>query len=864
MSRFADRIRHQFSDAGSAKRAGLILLVLAAFSVVGTSAWAFWTTFGSGSASATTGTLNVPTNVTVPGTSTGTVLVSWTGSTLSNSTPAQGYYVTRIKNSDSSTAAACASSAGSLIAGPSCSDLAVPDGTFHYTVTAVYLSWSATSGASGDVTVTSSIATTTTVSSSLNPSVVGQSVMYTATVTPHSGSTTPTGLVTFKDNGTTITCTSGTQTLNGSGVATCQFTYSSVGTHSITAVYTGAGSFTTSTSTSLAQAVNQASTTTSVSSTPNPSVVGQSVTYTATVAVSAPGAGTPTGNVEFFDGGTPIATCGGATGNPLSVTTATCSQTYATVSSHTITAQYLGSTNFNASAASASLTQAVNKASTTTSVSSTPNPSVVGQSVTYTATVAVSAPGAGTPTGTVTFKDGTSTITCTSGTPALNGSGVATCTLASAGVGAHSITGVYGADANYLTSTSTAFTQTVNQASTTTSVSSTPNPSVVGQSVTYTATVAVNAPGAGTPTGTVTFKDGTSTITCTSGTPALNGSGVATCTLASTTVGAHSITGVYSGDTNFLTSTSTAFTQTVNQASTTTSVSSTPNPSVVGQSVTYTATVAVNAPGAGTPTGTVTFKDGLSTIACTGGSTTLSLGLATCQIAYTGVGTHSITTVYGSDTNFLTSTSSPAITQTVSQASTSTALTSSVNPSVVGQSVTFTATVAVNAPGAGTPTGNVEFFDGGTPIGTCGGVTGSPLSGTTATCSVSYPTVSSHTITAQYLGSTDFNASAASASLTQTVSTSLAIAAVFNDHGKIKVYFTGTGAAAYTAITVTICALNSFPCANSISVSTAGNPPAGNWTSGTSSKNLDEGTTYYAQAVQGTTSSAVFSFSPPP
>jgi len=660
MSRFADRIRHQFSDAGSAKRAGLILLVLAAFSVVGTSAWAFWTTFGSGSASATTGTLNVPTNVTVPGTSTGTVLVSWTGSTLSNSTPAQGYYVTRIKNSDSSTAAACASSAGSLIAGPSCSDLAVPDGTFHYTVTAVYLSWSATSGASGDVTVTSSIATTTTVSSSLNPSVVGQSVMYTATVTPHSGSTTPTGLVTFKDNGTTITCTSGTQTLNGSGVATCQFTYSSVGTHSITAVYTGAGSFTTSTSTSLAQAVNQASTTTSVSSTPNPSVVGQSVTYTATVAVSAPGAGTPTGNVEFFDGGTPIATCGGATGNPLSVTTATCSQTYATVSSHTITAQYLGSTNFNASAASASLTQAVNKASTTTSVSSTPNPSVVGQSVTYTATVAV------------------------------------------------------------------------------------------------------------------------------------------------------------------------------------------------------------NAPGAGTPTGTVTFKDGLSTIACTGGSTTLSLGLATCQIAYTGVGTHSITTVYGSDTNFLTSTSSPAITQTVSQASTSTALTSSVNPSVVGQSVTFTATVAVNAPGAGTPTGNVEFFDGGTPIGTCGGVTGSPLSGTTATCSVSYPTVSSHTITAQYLGSTDFNASAASASLTQTVSTSLAIAAVFNDHGKIKVYFTGTGAAAYTAITVTICALNSFPCANSISVSTAGNPPAGNWTSGTSSKNLDEGTTYYAQAVQGTTSSAVFSFSPPP
>ncbi len=56
MSRFVNHISHQFSAARPAKRAGLILLVLAAFSVVGTSAWAYWTTFGSGSASATTGT----------------------------------------------------------------------------------------------------------------------------------------------------------------------------------------------------------------------------------------------------------------------------------------------------------------------------------------------------------------------------------------------------------------------------------------------------------------------------------------------------------------------------------------------------------------------------------------------------------------------------------------------------------------------------------------------------------------------------------------------------------------------------------------------------------------------------------------
>ncbi len=206
-------------------------------------------------------------------------------------------------------------------------------------------------------------------------------------------------------------------------------------------------------------------------------MVGQSVTYTATVAVSAPGAGTPTGNVEFFDGATPIATCGGAAGNALSGTTATCSLTYATVSSHTITAQYLGSTNFNASTASASLTQTVNKASTTATVVSSSNPSVVGQSVTYTATVAVSAPGAGTPTGNVEFFDGATPIATCGGAAgnALSGT-TATCSLTYATVSSHTITAQYLGSTNFNASTASAsLTQTVNKASTTTTVVSSSN-----------------------------------------------------------------------------------------------------------------------------------------------------------------------------------------------------------------------------------------------------------------------------------------------------------------------------------------------------------------------------------------------------
>src|SRR5439155_755470 len=150
---------------------------------------------------------------------------------------------------------------------------------------------------------------------------------------------------------------------------------------------------------------------------------------------------------------------------------------------------------------------------------------------------------------------------------------------------------------------SSGVTQTVNQADTTTSVSSSANPSVFGQSVIFTVTVSAKSPGTGTPTGTVTFKeDGTTLYTET-----LAG-GAATFTTSSLSLGSHSITASYGGDGNFVTSTSSALTQTVNKPNTTTSVSSSANPSVFGQSVDFTVNVTANSPGTGNPTGTVTFK----------------------------------------------------------------------------------------------------------------------------------------------------------------------------------------------------------------------------------------------------------------
>ena len=154
-------------------------------------------------------------------------------------------------------------------------------------------------------------------------------------------------------------------------------------------------------------------------------------------------------------------------------------------------------------------------------------------------------------------------------------------------------------------------------------------------------------------------------------------------------------------------------TLTINQASTTTTLASSANPSVYGQSVTFTATVAAVAPGSGTPTGSVTLMDGSTTL----GTGTLTGGVVTFNTSTLNVASHSITAVYGGDSNFTMSTSA-ALSQAVNQDSTSTALTSSVNPIVFGQSVSFTATVTANAPGAGTPTGSISFMEGSTTLDT--------------------------------------------------------------------------------------------------------------------------------------------------
>ncbi|MDA2936856.1 Ig-like domain-containing protein, partial [Acidobacteria bacterium AH-259-A15] len=208
--------------------------------------------------------------------------------------------------------------------------------------------------------VVSQAATTTSLISSLNPSVFGQAVTLTATVTvPSPGTGTPTGTVTFSEGVTVL----GTGSVDGSGLATVTVSNLSVGSRSIDAQYSGDSSFEgSSTSTPLPQTVNTRATTTAVSL--NPSTVeedqGSQVTVTVTDIEGAGTSSIPTGNVTFVssvgtDKFTPVASC------TLDLVTASCSVTVTASggddddSLHTITASYEGSSAHTASSGSNNL-----------------------------------------------------------------------------------------------------------------------------------------------------------------------------------------------------------------------------------------------------------------------------------------------------------------------------------------------------------------------------------------------------------------------------------------------------------------------------------------------------------------------------
>ncbi len=189
------------------------------------------------------------------------------------------------------------------------------------------------------------IDTTTSLATTPNPSAYGQSVVFTAGVSPSSGTGTPTGSITFLDGATVL----GSSALDSNGLATFSTSSLSIGTHSLTAQYSGDGVFAGSTSSATLQTVNKTDTTIGLTSNHNPSNNGQPVTFKATVSPSM-----ATGIVQFFDGSTLLG------GVALASGSASLTVSGLSVGSHSITATYSGDGNYNGST-SGVLTQVVRK-----------------------------------------------------------------------------------------------------------------------------------------------------------------------------------------------------------------------------------------------------------------------------------------------------------------------------------------------------------------------------------------------------------------------------------------------------------------------------------------------------------------------
>jgi hypothetical protein len=593
--------------------------------------------------------------------------------------------------------------------------------------------------------------TTTVIGSSLNPAVFGQPITFTANVSVVApGVGAPTGGIQFSIDGNPF----GTAVPMTGNAATLTIPTLGGGNHSVTATYNGDTDFASSTSAALTQGVDRAGSDVTISSSANPSVTGQGVTFTANITAHSPGVGTPTGVVQFsVDGvnlGSPVTLTSGSATSPLIANL--------TPGSHLVLADYQGDSNFSGTLQQ--FHQTVNLAQTSASIGATPNPSVFGQPVTFNTTVTVDTPGSGTPTGQVQFYvDGVA-----SGSPVtLVGGSATSAPVANLTTGTHAITVSYLGDASFAPSDSDPLTQTVNRAHTSTALTSSVNPSVFGQPVTFSAAVSATAPGAGNPTGTITFTDGSTTLGTVPVGP--DTAEQASLTTSALSVGPHAISVSYSGDDDFQAS-SDALTQTVQRAQSSTVLVSSANPSTSGQAIHFTATVSPVAPGAGLPTGTVTFTVNGAAI---GSPVSLVGGVAT-SAAFSSLtpGTYDIEAAYSGDAHFVGSSAGLAEgnAQTVSQAATTMTFTSMPNPAAFGQTVSFTATVSAAAPATGTPSGIVDFWEGGVLLGAVSLAPGAPNSAT-ATFTSSTLTTGTHSITAQYLG--NFNFAGQSASVSQGI-----------------------------------------------------------------------------------------------
>lgn len=619
-------------------------------------------------------------------------------------------------------------------------------------------------------TVTSA-GTQTTLVSDPDPTLFGQPFTLTATVvSTGSSSAIPQGEVEFFDHtgvsyGTANLGPDGTITLTGpSNLPVGLYSGGTAPFRAFKAVFKVNPDFATSVDPSEPHTIGAASVSLGLVSATEPSVAGDSVTFTGTATSVAPSVGTPTGTLTITAVGPTTVSCTtpalSGSGNSAS---ASCSLTLPLKGSYTVSATYDNTDgNFNdVTVGEGSISQTVTGVLTTLSLGTpTPASPIYGQTVSLPFTVAG---GLTTHDGTVELSVDGSVVCATAAVDPVSGAG--SCDFLPPSVATYAVSAVYSGDSDE-DGSSDSDSVAVAKQTPTLSVSA-PISADAGSTFTVSASLAT--------TGTVTFPPSGSIVISTDGSE--SGCSIVlpatSCDLSLTSVGpARVLTASYAGDDNFNAAVDATDTIEIVTAPTTLSIDALTATPVVGQALDIDFTVSG---GVAPHDGTVDVRIDASLV-CDDLVIDANTGVGRCSVSsgVAAAGTYTVTVDYAGDANEGPASDTESL--VIAPAEVSLSLVSSANPSNAGDLISVTGTVSTSAPGNGTPTGTLTITaTGPAPALTEQSCTTIALVGagnsSSASCDLTLAAQGSYTLTATY-DNTDGNfvdVSVASGSTAQTV-----------------------------------------------------------------------------------------------